>query len=199
MPRPSRQPILIDQEKTLTSGYLSKMGYLKLNHRIEGYTGWVSNKTMDLDIRINSIMEEGDERVILNYYDFNSEKVEQVIYLTSKPSNLGNGSVWFFICPFSGKRCRNLIFINNRFMHRSNLLNAMYSKQVESKYWRKMFQLQSNIPETERILNEPRSKHYKKYYNGKITKRFKKYLETLKKWNDNRAERMELINQKVKL
>ena len=78
-------------------------------------------------------------------------------------------------------------------MHRSNLVNALYSTQAESKYWRKMFQLQPNIPITEKILNEPNRKHYKKYYKGKMTKRYKKYLSTIQKWNRNHKERMALM------
>lgn len=193
MPRPYTAPLLINQEKTLTTGYLSKCGYFKTKYKATGSTGWTSKKTRDLDIDITVIMEKDNECVILSYLDFYNEAVEQVIYLESKPSNLGKGLIWFFVCPFTGATCRNLIFVNNRFMHRSNLVNAMYGTQAESKYWRKMFQLQPNIPTTEKILNEPNKKHYKKYYKGKMTKRYKKYLSTIQKWNCNHEERIALM------
>jgi hypothetical protein len=195
MAKPYTAPTLINQEKTLTTGYLSKLGYFKENYKTVGSTGWTSNKSKDLDIDITVIMQTDFERVVLSYNDFNNEPTEQTIYLTSKKSNLGKGFVWFFVCPFTGKTCRNLIFINNRFMHRSNLTNAMYCIQAESKYWRKLFQLQPNIPTTEKILNEPFKKHYKKYYKGKMTKRYKKYLSTLQKWNNNQRERFLLMNK----
>jgi hypothetical protein len=195
MPKPYTAPLLINQEKTLTTGYLSKCGYFKTDYKTTGSTGWTSNRTKDLDIDIEVIMTKDYEHVILNYFDFNSNLVEQVINLESKPSNLGIGLIWFFVCPFTGATCRNLIFVNNRFMHRSNLINAMYGTQAESKYWRKMFQLQPNIPTTERILNEPNQKHYKKYYKGNLTKRYKKHLITLQKWNANRIERIKLMNK----
>ncbi|GAA3512396.1 hypothetical protein GCM10022393_27690 [Aquimarina addita] len=195
MPKPYTAPLLIDQQKTLSTGYLSKRNYFLPNYKVTGSTGWTSNKSKDLDITITTIMKKGNEVVILNYYDFNSEPVEQVIYLQSEPSNLGKGLVWFFICPFSGKRCRNLIFVYNRFMHRSNIPKAMYTVQSESKYWRKLFQLQPNIPKTQKILNEPNRKYYKKYYCGKITKRYKKYLVIIQKWNTNRDERIALMNR----
>ena len=193
MPRPYTAPLLINQEKTLTTGYLSKNKYFTPNAKVTGGTGWTSSKVKDLDISITSIMQEDSERIILEFIDFKNRPVKQIIYLESKPSNLGKGLVWFFICPFTGATCRNLIFVNNRFMHRSNLINAMYSTQAESKYWRKMFQLQPNIPRTEKILNEPLKKHYKKYYKGKITKRYQKYLSTIQKWNNNRKERIALM------
>lgn len=196
MPKPYTAPRLIDQEKTLTTGYLSKCGYFKRNCKVTGFTGWTSNKTKGLDIQITVIMQEDKERVILNYNDFSNRPIEQLIYLHSKPSNLGKGLIWFFICPFTGATCRNLIFINNRFMHRSNLINGMYSIQAESKYWRKMFQLQPNIPTTKLIIDEPNKKYYKKFYNGKITKRYKKYVETLQKWNRNNKERVNLMNSR---
>jgi hypothetical protein len=193
MPKPSTYPTLIEQEKTLTTSYLSKCGYFNAEYKATGYTGWTSNRTKDLDIRITSIMEENKVRVILNFIDFNSEPVEQTIYLTSKVSNLGTGLIWFFICPFTGAICRNLIFVNNRFMHRSNLINAMYGSQAESKYWRKIFQLQPNIPTTNKILDEPNKPYYKRYYKGQLTKRYQKYLSTVKKWNDNLKERNALM------
>lgn len=193
MPKPTTYPLLIEQEKTLTTGYLSKCGYFKTKYKATGYTGWTSNRTKDLDISIISIMEKDKERVILNYIDFDNIKVKQTIYLTSKASNLGNGLIWFFICPFTGATCRNLIFVSNRFMHRSNLINAMYGTQSESKYWRKIFQLMPNIPTVNKILDEPKKPNYKKYYKGKLTKRYKKYLSTIQQWDNNRNERNNLI------
>jgi hypothetical protein len=195
MPKPYTAPLLIDQEKTLTTGFLSKYGYLNTNCKITGATGWTSNKSKDLDIYITAIMQRGNERIILNYYDFSNEPVQQTIFLISKPSNLGKGLIWFFICSYNGATCRNLIFVNNRFMHRSNLANAMYSTQAESKYWRKMFQLMPNIPTTQKILNEPNKKYYKKFYKGQITKRYKKWFTTVQKWNDNSIERKDLMNK----
>lgn len=108
-------------------------------------------------------MKPHKEQVILEFIDFNDEKVEKTIYLTSKASNLGKGLVWFFICPYTDATCRNFIFINNRFMHRSNVMNAMNGTQVESKYWRKLFQLQPNISKTQKVLDKSYTKHYKKF------------------------------------
>jgi hypothetical protein len=195
MPKPYTIPLLIDQEKTLKTAFLSKYGYFKTDCKITGVTGWTSNKSKDLDIYFTTIMQQGKERVILNFHDFNSKPVEQIIFLEPKPSNLGKGLIWYFICPYTGATCRNLIFVNNRFMHRSNMANATYSTQVESKYWRKMFQLMPNIPTTQRILNEPNKKYYKKFYKGQITKRYKKWFATVQKWNDNSNERKDLINK----
>jgi hypothetical protein len=193
MPKPSTHPTIINQQKTLTTGYLSKCGYFKTDYKTNGSTGWTSNKSKNLDISITSIMEKEDERIILTYYDFNNIQVEQTIYLTSKFSNLGTGLIWFFICPYTGAICRNLIFVCNRFMHLSNLKNAMYSTQLESKYWRKLFQLIPNIPTVKNVLNKPNEFNYKKYYKGKKTKRYQKHLSTVKKWNDNLKEQTNLI------
>ena len=56
--------------------------------------------------------------------------------LTSIPSNLGKGVVWYFICPFTWKRCRKLYLLDERFMHRSALPSEMYECQTQSKKWR---------------------------------------------------------------
>lgn len=193
MSKPYTAPLLINQQKTLTTGFLSKSGYLKPNKQATGGTGWTSNRNKDLDIQITSIMEKDNERIILKYYAFNGQLIEQTIYLVGRLSNLGKGAVWFFICPFNDTICRNLIFVNNRFMHRSNLKNAMYSIQAESKRWRKIFQLMPNIPTCKAYLKEPEARYYKRYYNGKLTKRYKKYLITVQKWTDNQAQRNYLI------
>ena len=34
--------------------------------------------------------------------------------------------------------------------------------------WSKMFQLQPNIPTTQKVLDEPSTKHYKKFYKGRL-------------------------------
>jgi len=188
MPKPSTYPIIINQAKTLTTGFLSKCGYFKTDYKTTGSTGWISNKSKNLDIDIIVIMTKDKERVILKYIDFDNNQVEQIIYLYCKPSNLGKGLIWFFICPFIGATCRNLIFVHNRFMHSSNLLNAMYGTQAESKRWRKIFQLQPNIPNSKTYLLEPKARFYKRYYNGQMTKRYKKYLNTISKWDANQKK-----------
>lgn len=190
MPKPYTVPLLIDQQKTLTVGYLSKNKYF-IKNKI-GATGWVSSRTQDLDVRITSIMQKDSEHIFLDYI-YNNQLISQKINLECKPSNLGKGLIWFFICPFTNTRCRNLIFIDGNFMHRSNLINAMYSIQSESKKWRLIFQLQPNILETQAYLKEPQKKYYKKYYNGNLTKRYYKYLKTLQKWRANHDKRESLL------
>jgi hypothetical protein len=194
MPQPYTAPTLIDQQKTLTTGFLSRSGYLLPNTNTMGTTGWTSRTSKDLDITITSIIEQNRGRMILRYYDFKGGSVEQTISLVSMPSNLGKGLIWYFICPFSFATCRNLIFVNNRFMHRSNLRNPMYSIQAESKRWRRIFQIQPNIPKAKAYLGEPLKKNYQRTYKGKKTKRYAKYLETIKRWENGKNERRSLLN-----
>lgn len=60
------------------------------------------------------------------------EKVEYKIYLSSKPSNLEKGNVWYFICPATHKFCRKLYDVGRYFVHREDLPNAYYEKQTLS-------------------------------------------------------------------
>ena len=193
MPKPATYPTLIENEKTLKVSTLSKCKALKPGQETSITTGWTSKRGNDLDILITCKMELRNERIILDYIDFKGNTVKEMIYLTSTPANIGNGLIWWFICPYTHTRCRNLIFINGYFMHRSNLVNAMYSTQSNSRYWRTLFKLKPDIPTVEKIFEQPYQPYYKRYYNGKITKRYKKYLDTLQKWKDNDQERMNLF------
>jgi len=69
-------------------------------------------------------------------------------------------------------------------MHRSALPRGVYSKQIHTKKWRDLEKVYGNYFDVERYYEELYSKHFKKFYNGKPTKR---YLKLLEKIND--AER----------
>ena len=55
------------------------------------------------------------------------------VYLTSTPSNLNRGEIWYFICPQTKKRCRKLYSIGGYFLHREAFNGCMYKIQIESK------------------------------------------------------------------
>jgi len=114
-------------------------------------------------------------------YTFNgTEQINYDIQLITRPSNLGTGLLWFFICPYTGKVCRKLHLINGYFKHRSALPGLMYQNQIEPKKWRewnKIFAKDFN----DDVYTELYSKNFKRYYNGKMTKRFARLTNKLKK------------------
>lgn len=55
------------------------------------------------------------------------------IALLEEPSNLGIGKVLYFLCPYSGRKCRTLYTDGYVFASRYALKNAVYSYQNKSK------------------------------------------------------------------
>ncbi|MEH6405997.1 MAG: hypothetical protein V7767_01830 [Leeuwenhoekiella sp.] len=69
-------------------------------------------------------------------YNYKKEPRNYKVNLVSIPSNIGNGKIWYFLCPETNKRCRNLYSIGGYFLHRKAFKGAMYESQKQSKKWR---------------------------------------------------------------
>lgn len=110
-------------------------------------------------------------------YSVKGIPVNYSIQLTSKPSNIGKGVVWYFICHFTGKKCRVLYLVGDCFAHRVYATGYAYEAQILSKNQRQDL-LRKDV-EAEKVFKELNSKHFKKYYKGKPTKRYVSYLKKL--------------------
>jgi len=99
-----------------------------------------------------------------------------------EPSNLGKGNIWYFLCPATGKRCRKLYLVGERFLHREAFEGCFYQKQVQSKYYTYLENTIGREFEADEAYDEMHRPFFKKYYNGKPTKR---YLRLMKKANLN--------------
>lgn len=175
MSRYSTYPFLFDEAKFITITILKKWGYLELGTSKRGVLTWRINgtKTGSISIFVNH------NNLVTVDYKCNETPYKYNIYLTSTPSNLGIGSIWYFICPFTHKRCRKLHLISERFMHRSNLPSGMYSTQVQSKSWRLMDKVYGSYFKLDGLYQELHSKHFKTHYNGKPTKRYLKLINKI--------------------
>jgi len=134
-------------------------------------------------IGIESYQTEKEQyiRLFYTFTPYNGEKkdFDYKIQLTFVPSNLGNGEVPYFVCPVSGKRCRILykaygspIWKSREAYHK----RIYYPSQTSSKlskmndrYWRLDKRIKS-------IYEDIR---YQTHYNGKPTRRYKRYLKLL--------------------
>ncbi len=76
-------------------------------------------------------------------------------------------------------------------MHRSNLPSGMYSTQTESKKWHQMSKLYGSYFELDKLYGQLYSKHFKKHYNGKPTKRYLKLMNKI-----SQAERISISDLK---
>lgn len=178
MPNPGSWPTLFDDCLSISISDLRKWGYLKMNIRQHTIITW-SNQYKKVTSRcpLWIAINENEQFIELNY-KCNETSYNYKIYLESLESNLGKGKVWYFICPFTHRRCRKLHLISERFMHRSNLPSGMYECQTKSKKWRSIERIYGNYFDLDKHYEELYSKHFKSHYNGKPTK---KYLRLMRK------------------
>ena len=180
MPKPHTFPFIIDETHHISISDLRKWNYLKPNSNKSGIITWSRNGQTTGKISIEVIINQKTNILILDY-KCNDKKYNYKVSLTTLPSNLGKGSVWYFLCPFTLKRCRKLHLIDERFIHRSALSSGVYSKQLHTKKWRELEKVYGNYFDNDEHYKELYSKHFKKFYNGKPTKR---YLKLMEKIND---------------
>ena len=176
MPKPPTFPTLFDEVKTVSTSFLSKHGYLKKNQWQSGTITWSrnGNKTGSISIRVNTLLE--NPYLELDYKS-NDTPINYQVPLVSIPSNIGKGVIWYFICPHTGKRCRKLYLIGGYFYHRSAFRGCMYEKQTYSHSNRWLGKQFDKLLGCEKAYEQIYSKHFKKEYNGKPTKRYLKLLK----------------------
>lgn len=194
MPKPSTSPFIFDEVKTICISDLKLLTQRNENLK-SGVLTWKRSGSITGRIRISVITDSYTNALFLDYV-CNDKEYSYKIDFTVLPSNLGIGNIMYFICPITGRRCRKLHFISERFMHRSALPNGMYSKQTQSKDWRKKEKIFGSYFEVDEVCSELYKKYFKTHYNGKPTKRFlklKSKLEQFEKITHTDLERL-LIN-----
>jgi hypothetical protein len=166
-------PILYDECKIINISDFKRWKYLKPNQYNSGVLTWRINgeKTGCISFIIDTDIE--NPYIELDY-KCNETPIKYKVCMIQIPSNLGKGSVWFFVCPQTGKRCRKLYLVNSYFFHRSAFKGCMYEKQTKSHYYRNLGKRFDKMFGDEKFIEQLYSKHFKKQYNGKPTKRFLK-------------------------
>lgn len=177
MGRWSNYPTTVNDLREIDISFLSKHDYLKPDDFRSGVITWSHSNGNKNSISVRTVTNDTNGVLTLDYTFNNTEKINYQIQLITRPSNLGVGLIWFFVCPYTGKVCRKLHLINGYFKHRTANPRLMYSKQLESKRWREW----TNIFADDRLDEELYSKYFKRYYNGKITKRYARILKKRQK------------------
>ena len=171
MPRTATYPTLYEDLRQLSIGFLNRHGYLEPGISKSHVISWTRGGRKTASIRVTSVMSDNAPFVFLQYV-IGEQKHNEKIDLECLPSNLGKGVVWFFLCPRSGKRCRKLYLSKGQFVHREECHAQYYEKQVESKYSRMLDQTYGAVLRADMVWEEIYSKHFKRYYAGKPTKRY---------------------------
>lgn len=180
MPKFPTFPTFYDDLKTVSISFLTKHGYLKPNQWQSGTITWSrnGNKTGSISIWVNT---QPESPYIVLDYKHNEAPINYRVQLVSAPSNLGKGVVWYFVCPYTGKRCRKLYLANTYFYHRSAFKGCMYEKQTQSKKYRGLDKALGVYLRTDQLFEQLYKKHFKKQYAGKPTKKYLKLTQQIQR------------------
>lgn len=90
-----------------------------------------------------------------------------------------------------------MYLIGGYFLHREAFHGCMYETQTYTKKWRNIERIYGAYFDQDKYFSEINSKHFKKYYNGKPTKRYLKLLSKIKQVEnvDYREIELMMINQ----
>lgn len=169
-------PFLFDEVKSISITDLKKLKYLQKNCLVTGTINWIKQEENSGSINIKTLLN-GDHNYIEFDYNCNNLPHNYRVNLVFTKSNLNKGVIWYFKCKYTGVRCRKLHLINGIFQHRSILKTGMYSSQTTSKNYRTLEKMYGEYFKFDTYYSELHSKHFKKYYKDKPTK---KYLRLLK-------------------
>jgi hypothetical protein len=122
--------------KRIEISFLRKQGYLEQGCIRSGTLSWSRNGQPTGSISISSSIqpEEAYIRLVYSITDRNGEKtdIDYRIDLVSVPSNLGWGNRWYFLCPFTFKRCSILYKVPDSYYwkHREAFTHFYYESQL---------------------------------------------------------------------
>lgn len=170
MPKNPTFPDCFDECKQVTITSLNRMDFLRQNAVVRQPYRWTRGGKPSGSITVTANLPE---RYIELDYNYGDKPINYRVQLESLPKHFG-GCEWYFICPATGKRCRTLYGIGEMFLSRFAYPTAMYSKQIESKTNRDLFNVFRCLDLRQKYLDK---RHARTTYKGKLTKRFRRILE----------------------
>lgn len=180
MPKPHTFPTLYNEALQIHISKLKEWGYLDPKQIKSGTLNWSSNgnPTGSISIQVNT---HSEQPYIELDYKYRGEPRTYKVYLTSTPSNLNKGKIWYFICPQTKKRCRKLYSIGGYFLHREAFTGCMYETQTQSKKYRQLDKALKLYFKSDNLYSELYKKNFKKNVAGKPTKRYLRIMEQIQK------------------
>ena len=180
MPKPYTFPTLYNEALQLSISKLKGWGYLAPGQIKSGTINWSRHGESTGSISITANTRSEQPYIELDY-KYRDEPRKYKVYLTSTPSNLNRGEIWYFICPQTKKRCRKLYSIGGYFLHREAFNGCMYETQTQSKKYRQLDKTLGAYFEIDNLYEELYKKNFKKTYAGKPTKRYLRIMEQIQK------------------
>jgi hypothetical protein len=155
---------------TISITDLKKKGFFNKRKTVEVFN-LTKNNGLCLSVGIEIISNENETCLTFTHAG-ETETCKPLSYkisLISIPSNLGNGSVFYFVCPITGKHGRKLYNSGRIFQHR-DATGLLYAQQAKKQPISYAYYL------SEEQRNEPNTKYFKKYIKGNFTKRYSRIL-----------------------
>lgn len=161
-------------DDVLTLDITSYKSYLQPYQSSTGVTRWQSNG--NVTAKIGFAIRMGKTSGVLELdYTFNQKPVKYSVSIISKPSNLGVGLIYYFVCPITQKHCRKLYFGGGYFLHRE-AFRGCYKCQMIPTNSRQAFRAIFA-----RCDFMQKRKHLKTHYRGKPTRPYLRYLKLERK------------------
>ncbi len=149
--------------------YLLKKGFISNGCIKQGTLTWTNGSYISFTSELSA---EG-QYIRLTYssksHTGELTSMDYTIQLTSVPSNLGRGKIWYFICPISGNRSRILYkaYGSTHFKSRASYRNRIY---YETQICNKLYYHSERFHSIERELERLKPLVKKKCYQGKETR-----------------------------
>lgn len=172
-------PTVMEDLKRISITELKKDGYLEENTEKLGYYTWSRGKEITYRLCFKTFLIGKPENYYLVFRRWDNDKyVGYRIRLVAVPSNLGKGKGfrWYFLCPFTGKKCLKLYLYRGYFRSRESLGKIMYEDQNRSKPSRiyvKAIKIACECLNVSKLFD----RDFRRYYGGKKTRIYKAYLK----------------------
>lgn len=168
-----------DEAQQIHASKLNEWGYFEEGEIRSGKLTWSlrGNETGSISFRTN--FRVSPPYIELNYTS-SGNPINYKVFLERVKSNLGKGSIWYFKCPMTGKRCRILYGIGQGFFHREAFKRCYYETQTYSSKSRYLCKLADIAFGADKAYEKIYKKHFKKFYANKPTKRYQKLLKQIK-------------------
>jgi len=172
--------------KNISASFLNKYGYFKDGWR-SGTINWSRHGEKTGNISVQSSINEEDQYIRLYYTQTDRQTEEKTdfdykIPLTTTPCYFGGNRYWF-ICPwyadskYCGRRV-GVLYLSNKYFACRHCNSLTYNSRNLGG-WSKLGGQVVSIPELERLEDEVKLK----YYNGKMTRKYRRYMERVHKSN----------------
>lgn len=181
--------MLIDETLQLHIGKMREWGHLIPGGVTLATYIWSRNGQ-----KIASVQYRIDLKIKNEIVVFDNNNRGYHIPIVSRVSNLGKGRIYYFKCPYIGKRARILYSTGGRFMHRDAFPYMLYESQTKSKKYRALEKQFSGLFELESLYSELHRDYLKTHYRGKPTRHYTRLVNKIK-----RAKQVSLSDYKNSL